>query len=199
MNKIDKKFYIVNFEVVDLPDIKKSHLKNLCQSNITGIRYKFFQFKLYNYIYNRNQNNFNSVKFNIKTSQESVHKIFTKGLDANELNYQGKIFGQCDLDIKIESVFGLIFKEVTDPFYIFQFFSIMLWMFNNYVQYAVIIIFTTLVSLIVSVYETRVNLVNIQKMAKYCCKINVFRQIEVILSIRKTNIKIDKSYLSLFL
>ena len=151
----------------------------MCQSNINGIKYRFFQFKLFNYIYNSNQNNFNSIKFNIKTCQENIHKIFTKGLNTDELKYQRKIFGECDLDIKIESVFALIIKEVTDPFYIFQVFSITLWMFNDYMQYAVIIIITTLISLIISIYETRVNLVNIQKMAKYSCKINVFRQIEV--------------------
>lgn len=97
-------------------------------------------------------------------------------MNENEYIYQGKIFGKSDLDIKIESVFSLIIKEVTDPFYIFQVFSITLWMFNDYVQYAVIIIITTLISLILSVYETRVNLVNIQKMAKYSCKVNVYRQ-----------------------
>lgn len=72
---------------------------------------------------------------------------------------------------------------MTDPFYIFQFFSILLWFFNQYAQYAIIIVVTTLLSLVISVYETRINLVNIQKMAKYSCKINVFRQSEVIIEI----------------
>jgi cation-transporting ATPase 13A3/4/5 len=172
----------VGFTEVELPDIQKSHLKNLCQSNINGIKYKFFQFKLYNYIYNSAQICLDSIKFNIKTCQENIHKIFTKGLNEDELIYQTKIFGKSDLDIKIESIFALIIKEVTDPFYIFQVFSVTLWMLNDYVQYAVIIIITTLISLIFTVYETRVNLVNIQKMAKYSCKVNVFRQIEVFLN-----------------
>lgn len=176
---LDKKFYITKLEEVSLPNINNSHLKSMCQSNIKEQSYKYFQFKLFNYIYDNENSSFSCIRFNIKTSQENIQNIFTKGLNKEEIIYQTNIFGKSDLDIKIDSVFTLIIKEVTDPFYIFQLFSVLLWFFNDYQQYAIIIVVTTLISLIISVYETRVNLVNIQKMAKYSCKLNVFRQFEV--------------------
>jgi len=179
--KLDKKFYITKLENVKLPDIKSSHLKSMCESNINGNYYKFFQFKLFNYIYDKEISNFTSLKFYIKTTQENIQTIFIKGLNNQEIIYQKSIFGESDLNINIDSVFALIIKEVTDPFYIFQLFSVLLWFFNDYQQYAVIIVITTLISLIVSVYETRVNLVNIRKMAKFNCKINVFRQTDVLM------------------
>lgn len=77
-------------------------------------------------------------------------------------------------------MFQLTLKEITDPFYIFQVFSVCLWYTNSYGKYATVIVVTTLISLIISIYETRMNLVNIKKMAKYSCKLNVFRQDEVI-------------------
>lgn len=135
---------------------------------------------MFNYIYNEIEENFNSVSFNIKTTQENIHKIFFKGLNISELIYQHKIFGVCDLEVNIDSVFSLFLKEVTDPFYIFQVFSVILWFSNDYAKYATIIVITTLISLIISVYETRMNLVNIKDMAKYSLKVNVFRQLEVI-------------------
>ncbi len=141
--------------------------------------FKYFQFKLFFYVFSEEDCKFNSIKFNIKTSQENIHKILTKGLNSEEVKHQTEIFGKCDLDIKIESVLSLLVKEVTDPFYIFQLFSIVLWLSNEYTQYAIVIIITTITSLIISVYETRVNLVNVQKMAKYTCKINVYRKLEV--------------------
>ena len=156
-----------------------SHLKDCCQCNVKGTKFKYFQFKLFNYIYNENEENFNSVTFNIKTTQENIHEIFLKGLNVSELIYQNKIFGVCDLEVNIASIFSLIIKEVTDPFYVFQVFSVILWFTNDYANYATIIVITTLISLIISVYETRMNLVSIKDMAKYSCKINVFRQMEV--------------------
>ena len=134
---------------------------------------------MFNYIYNEKEETFNSVSFNIKTTQENIHKIFTKGLTSPDLIYQKNIFGICDLEVNIDSVFTLFIKEVTDPFYIFQVFSVILWFSNDYAKYATVIVITTLISLIISVYETRMNLVSVKDMAKYSLKINVFRNIEV--------------------
>lgn len=73
----------------------------------------------------------------------------------------------------------MILKEVTDPFYIFQVFSVILWYTDDYAKYATVIVILTFISLITSVYETRMNLVNIKDMAKYSLRVNVFRQNEV--------------------
>lgn len=100
-------------------------------------------------------------------------------MNTEEIVYQRNIFGKCDLVVKIDSVFTLLLKEVTDPFYVFQICSIILWLYYDYQPYAIVILVTTAVSLIYSVYEIRENLVNIQQMARYTCKINVFRQSEV--------------------
>ena len=102
---------------------------------------------MFNYIYNEKEETFNSVSFNIKTTQENIHKIFTKGLTSPDLIYQKNIFGICDLEVNIDSVFTLFIKEVTDPFYIFQVFSVILWFSNDYAKYATVIVITTLISL----------------------------------------------------
>ena len=169
----------MRLEEVLLPNIHDSHLKTYCESNIKMQKYKHFRFKLFNYIYNEEEKNFKSIKFIIKTTQEKIHKIFTKGLNSEEIISQRNIFGNCDLIVKIDSVLTLLLKEVTDPFYIFQICSIILWLYYDYKPYAIVILITTFISLIYSVYETRVNLVNIQQMARYTCKLNVFRQSEV--------------------
>jgi len=85
------------------------------------------------------------------------------------------IFGECDLNIQVDGIFKLILNEITDPFYVFQLFSIILWYVNVYVNYATIIVFTTLISLGVSIWETRSNLISIKQMAKYSCPVNIYR------------------------
>ena len=136
------------------------------------------KFKLFKYYYNPDIQAFTSLNFKIKETNENIQSIFTKGLLEMEVDYQKKIFGKCDLDIQIDSIFKLILNEVSDPFYLFQLFSIVLWFNNDYKKYAIVIIVTTLGSLAISVYEVRANLMDIQRMAKYQCDVNLIRQTE---------------------
>jgi cation-transporting P-type ATPase 13A2 len=159
-----------------LPDINDSHLRLHCKSNISENFIYLFQFKLFKYFYDRKVKSFNSISFSLKTTQEILIKEFLKGLDKSEVAYNKIIFGDCDLNIKVDGVMKLILKEVTDPFYIFQLFSITLWYVNAYMNYATIIVVTTLISLAVSVWETRSNLVSIQQMAKYSCPVDIYRR-----------------------
>jgi cation-transporting ATPase 13A2 len=171
---IDNKFYIKELSTLNLPTLNHSHLK-LCDGNIDSRVIKFFGFKLFKYLYDRTNETFAAVKFKISTSQDVLHNQFLNGLSIDEVTHQQKVFGVCDLDIEVDGVFKLLLKEITDPFYVFQVFSVILWYNNEYSNYATIIVITTIISLIVSIYETSSNLLNIQKMAKYSCEVNIFK------------------------
>lgn len=172
---LDKHMYYEDISTLILPEIQNSHLNKFCFYNITSSEVKLFQFKLFKYIFDETQNCFVCFKFEIRSSYESILSNFRKGLTANEVKYQKLLFGNCDLDIQIASIFRLIINEVTDTFYIFQAFSVILWCIEKYIIYAVIIVILTLISITISVYETKSNLLNIQSMAKYSCKIEVYR------------------------
>jgi cation-transporting ATPase 13A2 len=116
------------------------------------------------------------MSFSFKTTQDVLHKHFINGLEKSEIEYQKEIFGICDLDIEVDGVFQLFVREVTNPFYIFQLYSVTLWFYNQYTNYAIVIVITTFVSLFISIYETRSNLLNIKNMAKYSCDVTVFRK-----------------------
>ena len=98
--------------------------------------------------------------------------------DDIEINYMRIIFGICDIDIIVNGIFKILMHELTDPFYLFQLYSIILWYCTEYYYYASVIVIITLISLTISVYETHKNLKQIQKMSKYSCPINVYRRNE---------------------
>jgi predicted P-type ATPase len=156
--------------------LANSHLHKFCESNVNGERITFLEFKLFKYIYDPITESFSSHAFGIKTTHENLNKHFLNGLTKDEMEYQKKLFGFCDLDIEVEGVFSLLLKEVLDPFYIFQVFSVTLWFYNSYTNYAAVIVATTVIFLALSVYETRKNLVSVKNMAKYTCSVNVYRQ-----------------------
>ena len=70
---------------------------------------------------------------------------------------------------------NLLIDEVLTPFYLFQYFSIILWFVEQYYNYAFCILIITILSIISEIKDTLENTQNIRKMAAYNCSIQVFR------------------------
>ena len=88
------------------------------------------------------------------------------------------LFGICDIDIRVSSIGKILLEELTDPFYLFQVYYIILWCFTGYIYYATVIVVLTIVSLIISVHGTYKNLKQLQKISHYSCPVKVFRKNE---------------------
>ena len=176
----DGELYFIDLEKPSLPDLEKkqSFLYTKYKVNMPkGAPFViFFKFKLFKYVFDPFEMNFVSLKAELDTTNEEILTECAQGLTQEEHEHQRIIYGECDLDIHIKSFFTLLLLDFADPFYLFQVFSIVLWLTNQYIYYACIIIVTTLVSLFVGVYETRKNLKNIQTMSKYSCRVNILRK-----------------------
>ena len=176
----DGELYFIDLEKPTLPDLEKkqSFLYTNYSVNIPrGAAFViFFTFKKFIYVFDPLEINFVSLKMQLDTTNELIITECAQGLTMDEQRHQSIIFGECDLDIQVKSFIKLLVEEFADPFYLFQVFSIILWMYNQYELYASIIIITTLISLFVGTYETRKNLKNIQEMSRYSCRVNVLRK-----------------------
>jgi len=144
---------------------------NICEENII-----MFEYKTYQYLYNEKNGDFDALDYQIKQNADKLIPKLIQGLNNVEVNYMRTIFGICDIDIIVNGIFKLLLHELTDPFYLFQIYSIILWYCTEYYYYASVIVIITLISLIISVYETHKNLKQIQKMSKYSCPVNVYRR-----------------------
>ena len=175
----DGENYIVPLKKIKLPKISNnSFLKTEYKSNLNNDNEEttiLFIFKLFTYIFDYKNKCFVSFQNKIDTTYNNIYNNCTTGLTDNEITYQRYLYGTCDLEIIVNSFIKLLLIEFTDPFYSFQLFSIILWYNNEYQLYATIILITSLFSLIFGTYETRKNLLNLQKMAKYSCDVNVKR------------------------
>ena len=176
----DNSIIIASLEKIKLPNIKNSNLLSEYESNIPynyeNEEFLLFTYKLFKYIFNPITGNFSSLTQKLQTTFSNIHLKLSLGLNNNEIEYQKKLHGKCDLEIEIKSFIHILAKELTDPFYIFQICSVILWIFNDYNAYACVIIAATTSSLLISTYETRKNLLDIQKMAKYECNVKVYRR-----------------------
>ncbi len=84
-------------------------------------------------------------------------------------------YGKCVIDVPIKPIPYLFITECLNPYYLFQLFSIGLWIYEEYLYYAYCIIFLSVLSTAVTLYDTVMNLRTIRKIAYYSCPINAVR------------------------
>ncbi|XP_040444906.1 polyamine-transporting ATPase 13A2 isoform X2 [Falco naumanni] len=97
------------------------------------------------------------------------------GLNQQDHNTRRKIYGPNLIEVPVKSYARLLVEEVLNPFYIFQVFSIVLWVCDAYYYYAACIFLISTISLGLSLYETRKQSVTLQNMAKMSVGVRVRR------------------------
>uniref|UniRef100_A0A8B9CDN7 Polyamine-transporting ATPase 13A3 n=1 Tax=Anser brachyrhynchus TaxID=132585 RepID=A0A8B9CDN7_9AVES len=96
-------------------------------------------------------------------------------------------YGVNEIAVKVPYIFKLLIKEVLNPFYIFQLFSVILWITDEYHYYALAIVIMSVISIVSSLYTIRKQYVMLHDMvaAHSIVRVSVCRgnqEIEEILS-----------------
>ncbi|NWS20021.1 AT132 ATPase, partial [Pachyramphus minor] len=97
------------------------------------------------------------------------------GLDQQDHSTRRKIYGPNLIEVPVKSYGRLLVEEVLNPFYIFQVFSIVLWVCDAYYYYAACIFLISTISLGLSLYETRKQSTTLQTMARMSVGVRVRR------------------------
>ncbi|XP_059383849.1 polyamine-transporting ATPase 13A2-like [Carassius carassius] len=100
-----------------------------------------------------------------------------QGLSKADQSTRKQIFGANIIDVPVKSYLQLLFEEVLNPFYIFQVFSIILWMSDRYYYYAACILIISLISIGVSLYEIRKQSTTLHRMARMIVNVTVRRDV----------------------
>ena len=185
-SKCDNEFEVVEKKVIDLPQIDNSNNgKNIIKKFNLNIEPNInqiitFEYKYFKYLYSSIKDNFEAISYFIDSPQKNILEDFSEGLNSNEVLYMGKIFGKCDIDIKINSCGHILFDELTDPYYLFLLYSLILWFCLGSYIYALIIMALDVICFFLSVKETYGNLKKIQELSRYSCPVKVFRNKEKI-------------------
>lgn len=80
--------------------------------------------------------------------------------------------------IPIPSIFTLVIEEVLHPFFLFQIYSICIWLYEEYYYFAFVIIFLTIYGAIYSIIVTRMNLIKMRDMAYFKSKVILYKHYE---------------------
>lgn len=117
---------------------------------------RYFTHHSVRYFWNDTLHNFDFLKgLDEGVSCTSIYEKHSAGLTKGMHAYRKLLYGVNEIAVKVPSVFKLLIKEVLNPFYIFQLFSVILWSTDEYYYYAVAIVIMSVVSIISSLYAIR--------------------------------------------
>ncbi|XP_072101039.1 polyamine-transporting ATPase 13A2 isoform X1 [Mobula birostris] len=105
---------------------------------------------------------------------EDIHKQ-QKGLSRHYQNKKRQVYGPNVIEVLVKSYFTLLVEEVLNPFYIFQIFSIVLWVTEEYYYYAACILLISVISISISLYQTHKQSVTLRNMVKLTLNVRVHR------------------------
>ncbi|KAL1023270.1 hypothetical protein UPYG_G00038510 [Umbra pygmaea] len=130
----------------------------------TQIRY--FTLHSKKYFWNDELQNFEVLTGleDLDVSCSNLHSDHSMGLSSTQQEYRRLFFGMNEMEVKVPSILKLLFKEVLNPFYIFQLFSVTLWTVDEYHFYAAAIVFMSLVSIAVSLYTIKMQYIMVHDM-----------------------------------
>uniref|UniRef100_A0A672GJG1 ATPase 13A3 n=1 Tax=Salarias fasciatus TaxID=181472 RepID=A0A672GJG1_SALFA len=127
------------------------HVKLLCLLSLSFYCFpqiRYFTFHSTKYYWNDEMQNFEKVWI-VTVFSPLIRRLF---------------FGVNEIAVKVPSVFKLLIKEVLNPFYIFQLFSVILWSADEYYYYAVAIVFMSVISIATSLYTIKKQYVMLHDM-----------------------------------
>ncbi|XP_061097900.1 polyamine-transporting ATPase 13A3-like isoform X1 [Conger conger] len=130
------------------------------------VQIRYFTLHSTKYYWNDKMQNFEVLHGleDLELTCSCVYSDHSTGLTTQMQDHRRLFFGVNEIDVKVPSVFKLLIKEVLNPFYIFQLFSVILWSSDEYYYYASAIVFMSVISITTSLYTIRKQYVMLHDM-----------------------------------
>ncbi|OBS83324.1 hypothetical protein A6R68_22689, partial [Neotoma lepida] len=147
----------------NLTEESRCEMNKYSQTQSQQMRY--FTHHSIRYFWNDTIHNFDFLRgLDEGVSCTSIYEKHSAGLTKGMHAYRKLLYGVNEIAVKVPSVFKLLIKEVLNPFYIFQLFSVILWSIDEYYYYALAIVIMSIVSIISSLYSIRKQYVMLHDM-----------------------------------
>ncbi|CAG2164446.1 unnamed protein product [Oppiella nova] len=138
----------------------------------------FFENKKVRYIWDSEKKEF----FKVRGLDSDIYCSYfyqQKGLTIEEQNSRRILYGENAIVVEVMTILQILIQEVLEPFYIFQIFSLLVWLLDEYYYYAGCIIVMSSLSLTTSVIQTRRNQKQLRDTVEGVDTVNVCRGNEV--------------------
>jgi magnesium-transporting ATPase (P-type) len=135
--------------------------------NLKDSKLRFFTYRKLNFIYKSEKKDFIKAELNVfKSFKDFRNEFISTPLTDDARSFRRVLYGENKIHIEVKNAIVLLFTEVLNPFYLFQLFSVTVWMMELYWIYSLSILITSSLAALLELYETRKNLMNLAEMAK---------------------------------
>ncbi|KAI8907999.1 hypothetical protein EDD86DRAFT_208692 [Gorgonomyces haynaldii] len=135
---------------------------------------RYFVYRKQRYIYDESYSSFVRVRAQLPTQFQDIHEL-RYGKTSEQASEMIKLYGENIIDIDAVPIGKMLSEKVLQPFYMFQIASVILWLFEEYYTYALVILFMSLLSVGWEVYSAKQNEIQLQSMTKMECILPVLR------------------------
>lgn len=157
-------------------------------------KYATFEYRLFKYYYDPVRQRFLPIRFSLNEfSNYQIHENYGRGLQDEQVYKEKRsLYGANSTEVPEKPITRILMDEILSPFYLFQIFSCVLWYYDEYQIYASVILGTTVVSILMTLWDAYHNMKNLRKMSYFETQVNVFRGVQGFVdtsSKEKTDIK----------
>ncbi|XP_077343612.1 putative cation-transporting ATPase 13A5 [Lithobates pipiens] len=99
-------------------------------------------------------------------SCSDIHKKYGMGLSSEEQNARQQFCGPNTIEVEIVPIWKLLFKEILNPFYFFEVYSLSTWLATGYIEYSLAILIMTILSILATIYLLRMQSVKLHHMVE---------------------------------
>uniref|UniRef100_A0A6P7HDL0 Cation-transporting ATPase n=1 Tax=Diabrotica virgifera virgifera TaxID=50390 RepID=A0A6P7HDL0_DIAVI len=147
--------------------------------NVTELRYFLYQHT--KYIWHWETKSFVTLQVFMPAKTIDEYLNDTNGLTYEEYMSSLDLYGKNKIEVEIKSYSTLFIEEVLNPFYIFQVFSVVLWLCDDYLLYAFCVVALTIYSSVTSLLQTRRQSEAIRDLVESskCHEVSVLRRYNV--------------------
>ncbi|KAL6262371.1 hypothetical protein P5V15_007460 [Pogonomyrmex californicus] len=155
-------------DTVDQELLEKVRGKKLKINLENGTRCEVYEYRAFwckkkCYIWDTTTNIFSRLMgFDYGTRCSDFHLSHSNGLSKEEQLLRRIVYGNNDIVVPLQSIGVLLLLEVLNPFYIFQVFTLCVWIVEEYIYYPIAIMLMSLFSITSSIVQTRRNQKNLR-------------------------------------
>ncbi|XP_053164452.1 probable cation-transporting ATPase 13A5 isoform X2 [Hemicordylus capensis] len=135
---------------------------------------RYIQVQKIRYVWDYSAKQFNRVG-SLEDSHTcyQIHHKYGGGLTRKEQDLRRLICGPNTIKVEIRPIWKLLFKEILNPFYVFQAFTLSLWLIQGYIEYSIAIILLSIISIGLTVYDLRKQSINLYNLVEEHNKVQV--------------------------
>ncbi|XP_072474984.1 probable cation-transporting ATPase 13A4 isoform X7 [Notamacropus eugenii] len=131
------------------------------------LKVRSIQVQKIRYVWNNSEEQFQKVGcLEDGFTATKIHLKFGSGLTREEQEIRRLVCGPNAIDVEITPIWKLLIKEVLNPFYVFQLFSVCLWFSEDYKEYALAIIIMSIISISLTVYDLREQSIKLHRLVE---------------------------------